>query len=188
MSFLSHPHWFRCSNYIWRVVQVMKLFIAQFSSASCSFIPLRFKYSTRHPVPKHLRSVDIVSETSCMLNMAQKVGNLQCTRCLMHSVKWQQAFVCPVSWMWVQIAWMYQGFSDCRKKLCKESESQLLHDWRLIANQFVLASSPLRLTTNFFFQLNPCDHSPYVTSSLTRRWVCLLWICLAFGQLNISHI
>jgi hypothetical protein len=30
-----------------------------------------------------------------------------------------------------------------------------------------------------FFQLSPCGHSPYVTSSLTRRWVCLLWICLA---------
>jgi hypothetical protein len=24
--------------------------------------------------------------------------------------------------------------------------------------------------------------SPYVTSSLKRRWVCLLWICLAFHQ------
>jgi hypothetical protein len=26
----------------------------------------------------------------------------------------------------------------------------------------------------FFFQLNTCDHSPYVTSSLTREWVCRL--------------
>jgi hypothetical protein len=25
-----------------------------------------------------------------------------------------------------------------------------------------------------FFQLKPCGHSPYVTSSLTRGWVCLL--------------
>jgi hypothetical protein len=33
---------------------------------------------------------------------------------------------------------------------------------------------------NFFLQLNPCGHSPYVTSSLTRRWVCLLWIGFAF--------
>jgi hypothetical protein len=37
-------------------------------------------------------------------------------------------------------------------------------------------------------QLNPCDVSPYVTSSLTRRWDCLLWICLAFRQVYISHI
>jgi hypothetical protein len=28
--------------------------------------------------------------------------------------------------------------------------------------------------------LNPSVHSPHVTSLLTRRWVCLLWICLAF--------
>jgi hypothetical protein len=32
----------------------------------------------------------------------------------------------------------------------------------------------------FFLQLNPCGNSPYVTSSLMRGWVCLLWICLAF--------
>jgi hypothetical protein len=32
----------------------------------------------------------------------------------------------------------------------------------------------------FFLQLNPCSHSPYVTSSLTRGWVCLLWIGLTF--------
>jgi hypothetical protein len=37
--------------------------------------------------------------------------------------------------------------------------------------QFVLAPSPLRLTTSNFFQLNTCFHSPYVTSSLTRGWV-----------------
>jgi hypothetical protein len=32
-----------------------------------------------------------------------------------------------------------------------------------------LAGSPLRLTTsNYFFQLNSCGHSPYAISSLTR--------------------
>jgi hypothetical protein len=41
---------------------------------------------------------------------------------------------------------------------------------------------------DFFFQLNSCGNSFYVTSSLTRRWVCLLWICLAFRQVYISHI
>jgi hypothetical protein len=34
----------------------------------------------------------------------------------------------------------------------------------------------------FFFQLSPCGNSHYVTSSLTRWWVCLLWICLTFRQ------
>jgi hypothetical protein len=32
----------------------------------------------------------------------------------------------------------------------------------------------------YFLQLNPCGHSPYVTSSLTRGRVCLLWIGFAF--------
>jgi hypothetical protein len=35
----------------------------------------------------------------------------------------------------------------------------------------------------FFF-----SNSHYVTSSLMRRWVCLLWICLAFCQVYISLI
>jgi hypothetical protein len=39
-----------------------------------------------------------------------------------------------------------------------------------------------------FLQLDPCDPSPYVTSSLTRRWIYLLWICLAFRQVYVSHI
>jgi hypothetical protein len=29
-------------------------------------------------------------------------------------------------------------------------------------------------------ELNPCGHSPYSTSSLTRGWVCLLWTGLAY--------
>jgi hypothetical protein len=36
----------------------------------------------------------------------------------------------------------------------------------------------------FFLQLSPCGHSPYATSSLKGRWVCLLWIFLAFRQAN----
>jgi hypothetical protein len=40
----------------------------------------------------------------------------------------------------------------------------------------------------FFFQLNPCGHSPYVTTSLTRRRVCLLWICLALSSVRNAHI
>jgi hypothetical protein len=54
-----------------------------------------------------------------------------------------------------------------------QSESELLYNWRFTTYQFILATSPLRLTTrNFFFQLNTCSHSPYVTSSLMRGWVC----------------
>jgi hypothetical protein len=48
-------------------------------------------------------------------------------------------------------------------------------------NQFVLAISPLRLTTSFF-QLNICGYNPYVTSSLTRGWVCRLQLLLAIAS------
>jgi hypothetical protein len=41
-----------------------------------------------------------------------------------------------------------------------------------------LAPTTLKLMTRvfllFLLQLNLCGHSPYLTSSLTRRWVCLL--------------
>jgi hypothetical protein len=38
-------------------------------------------------------------------------------------------------------------------------ESGLLYDWRFTANQFVLAPSPLRITTKYsYLQLNLCSH------------------------------
>jgi hypothetical protein len=67
------------------------------------------------------------------------------------------------------------------------SQSKLLYNLRFTSNQFVLSPSPLRITTREFFQLNPCGHSPYVTSPLTRGWVYLLWTCLAFCQVYVSH-
>jgi hypothetical protein len=43
-----------------------------------------------------------------------------------------------------------------------------------------LGDSTLRHTTiKLFFQLNTCDHSPYVTSSLRRGWICRLKLTLA---------
>jgi hypothetical protein len=53
---------------------------------------------------------------------------------------------------------------DCFALTRLKSESQLLYDWRCTANQFVLATSPLRLATiNFVFQQNTCCYSPYVS-------------------------
>jgi hypothetical protein len=64
-----------------------------------------------------------------------------------------------------------------------ESESELLYDWRFAANHFVLATSRFRPTTsNFIFQLNTCGYSPYVTSCLTRGWVCHLQLPLVLDS------
>jgi hypothetical protein len=43
-------------------------------------------------------------------------------------------------------------------------------------------TSPLRLTTSSFFQLNTCCRSPYVTSALTIGWVCRLKLLLALDS------
>jgi hypothetical protein len=59
-------------------------------------------------------------------------------------------------------------------------ESWLFYDWRFTVNQFVLATGSLRPTTsNFILQLNTCGYSSYVTSSLTRGWVCRLKLLLS---------
>jgi hypothetical protein len=42
------------------------------------------------------------------------------------------------------------GFRTYSRVVSPESESELLYDWRFTANQFVLATSPLRLTTSIF--------------------------------------
>jgi hypothetical protein len=66
------------------------------------------------------------------------------------------------------------------------SESELLYHWRFNANQFVLATSPLRPTTRicmiFIFQLNACSYNPYVISSLTRVWICHLQLLLVLAS------
>jgi hypothetical protein len=62
-------------------------------------------------------------------------------------------------------------------------ESELLYNWWFTANQFVLVPRPLRpMTSIFFFQLNTCCYSIYVTSSLMRGWVCHLQILLAVAS------
>jgi hypothetical protein len=76
-------------------------------------------------------------------------------------------------------------YSHCcfKTSLDSESESELLYDWRFTANQFFLATSTLRLTnSHFIFHLNTCGYSPYVTSSLTRGWVCSLQLLLVLAS------
>jgi hypothetical protein len=59
----------------------------------------------------------------------------------------------------------------------------LPYDWRFTANQFVLVTNPLRPTnSNFIFQPNIYGYSPYVSSSLTRRWVCRLQLLLVLAS------
>jgi hypothetical protein len=61
---------------------------------------------------------------------------------------------------------------------CLLSKSKLPCDWRFTVNQFILASGSLRLMAkDFFSNWNLAGNRPYVISSVTRRWVCLLWMC-----------
>jgi hypothetical protein len=70
-----------------------------------------------------------------------------------------------------------------------KSKTKLLCNWRFTANHLVLTSSLESTITNFSFQLSPCGNSLYVSSTLTRRSVGLLWICSAFSSsVRIAHI
>jgi hypothetical protein len=62
-----------------------------------------------------------------------------------------------------------------------ESESESLYDCQFTANQFVLATSPLKLTTSIF-STEHLRYNPYATSSLTRGWVCRLQLPLVFAS------
>jgi hypothetical protein len=53
---------------------------------------------------------------------------------------------------------------------------------------FRLGPKTLEAHDQRFFQLNTCCSNTYVTFSLTRKWACLLWKCLAFVQVYISHL
>jgi hypothetical protein len=46
------------------------------------------------------------------------------------------------------------------------------------------------MTSNVFFQLNTCSHSPYITSSLMRGWICHLQLLPALASTfsGPSHI
>jgi hypothetical protein len=48
MPCLSHPPRLNYSNYTWRTVQIMKLFVTQFSPFSCHLISLRSKNPPQH--------------------------------------------------------------------------------------------------------------------------------------------
>jgi hypothetical protein len=45
-----------------------------------------------------------------------------------------------------------------------------------------LGDKPLETHDQHFFQLNICGHRPYVTSSLTRGWVCRLQLVLVLAS------
>jgi hypothetical protein len=66
---------------------------------------------------------------------------------------------------------------------CPTTKSQAGgYDWGFTASQFVLATSPLTPMTRIIFQMNTCGYRPYVTSSLTRGWVCRLQLLLVLAS------
>jgi hypothetical protein len=57
--------------------------------------------------------------------------------------------------------------------------SELLYKLVVYRQSVSLGDKPLETHEQyFFFQLNTCGHSPYITSSLTRGWVCRLQLLL----------
>jgi hypothetical protein len=65
-----------------------------------------------------------------------------------------------------------------------ESESELLYDWRFTVNQFILATSPSRLTTRIFFSIENLQ-----CNSLTNERMCLSFTSAAWPRpRSHSHI
>jgi hypothetical protein len=73
-----------------------------------------------------------------------------------------------------------------------ESESRVTLRPAVYRQSVRIGAEPLATHgQNFFSQLNTCGHSPYITSSLTRGWVChlqlLLTLASAFSLGSESH-
>jgi hypothetical protein len=67
-----------------------------------------------------------------------------------------------------------------RRALTSESEFGCLTLRLAVYYQSVpLGAKLLRTQNQHFFQLNTCGYSPYVTSFITRGWVCRLQLLLA---------
>jgi hypothetical protein len=63
-----------------------------------------------------------------------------------------------------------------------EPESESLYDWQFTSSKFCLGDKPLENHDQYFFQLNNCCYSHYVTSFLARGWVCRLQLLLALAS------
>jgi hypothetical protein len=63
-------------------------------------------------------------------------------------------------------------------------ESELLLRLAVYSQSVHLRAKPLEThdQCTFFFQRNTCGYSPYITSSLTRGWVCRLQLLLALAS------
>jgi hypothetical protein len=89
------------------------------------------------------------------------------------------------SHIFIAIAWQHLPLADVRdtvKSRCYFTAGGLppiISSWN---------RSPWGSWTENVFLLNTCGHSPYLTSSLTRGWVCLLWTCLALSRVRITYM
>jgi hypothetical protein len=66
-----------------------------------------------------------------------------------------------------------------------QSNSELLYDWRFTANQFILAPSPLRITTSNFFLTEPL-RSQFLCNVLSGKRMGLSFTTAA-GRRQCSH-
>jgi hypothetical protein len=79
-------------------------------------------------------------------------------------------------------------FTGFRKILnfCQSQNQSYFTTGGLPPNSSSSCQAPRYSRPEIFFQPNPCGYSPYITSSLIKSLVCLLWICLVFRQVYVS--
>jgi hypothetical protein len=80
-----------------------------------------------------------------------------------HRSVWYYLWLCPVASTKLKRDFVpFIRHLNSLQDLSQSWESELFYDWRFTANQFVLATRPLRLTTsNFIFQLNTSGYAIY---------------------------
>jgi hypothetical protein len=84
--------------------------------------------------------------------------------------------------MWLTIDGVWTGNWICW------AVTELLYEWLFTTKQLISLPSPWGSQPEFFFQLNPCGHSPYINILSIERMDLSLMHRLRLCQVYISHI
>jgi hypothetical protein len=167
----------------------MKLFITKFSLTSCYFLLLQLKYpSNQNRIRRTFYTSFPVEKLTCVLNSRNvHLSNLFPKPHIqkLDAQKFKEIHVSSILPLLSgrSVVFTSNATSSFRSILnIKEVRSFETPESELPPISSSWRQAPSDSRPVFFFQLNTCSYSPYVTSSLKRGWACRLQLLLALAS------